>query len=286
MLDLLLDALLDSLKVLGFSFVIYFILSFFEEKISHMLEHHKKTSPIIGACAGLIPQCGISVVASDLYIKQHITIGTLFAVFFACSDEALPILISDFDKAIYVIPLLILKVIFGFIFGYLLDLIIKNKNDKKDVVNGEAIHIGCCNHEIDHKSSKIFTHLVHPLLHSLKIFVYIFIVNIVFSLIVYFIGENNIINFLSSNPYLTPILSAIIGIIPNCASSVLLCEVFIAGGIPFGALFTGLCINSGLGLVYLLKNKKSWKSVLILEGYLLVTSISLGYIIILIMNLF
>lgn len=285
MLDLLLDALLDSLKVLGFSFIIYFILSFFEDKISHLLQHHRKTSPIIGAAAGLIPQCGISVVASDLYLKEHITIGTLFAVFFACSDEALPILISDFNKAIYVIPLLLMKIIFGFLFGYLLDLIVKNKKEEK-VVDEDEIHIGCCHHEIDHETSKLMTHLVHPLLHSLKIFIYVLIVNVIFSLIVYFIGENNIVSFLSTNPYLTPILAAIIGIIPNCASSVLLCEVFISGGIPFGALFTGLCMNAGLGLVYLLKNKKSWKSILILEGYLLITSVSLGYIIIAITSLF
>ncbi len=285
MLDLLLDALLDSLKVLGFSFIIYFILSFFEDKISHLLQHHRKTSPIIGAAAGLIPQCGISVVASDLYLKEHITIGTLFAVFFACSDEALPILISDFNKALYVIPLLLMKIIFGFLFGYLLDLIVKNKKEEK-VVDEDEIHIGCCHHEIDHETSKLMTHLVHPLLHSLKIFIYVLIVNIIFSLIVYFIGENNIVSFLSTNPYLTPILAAIIGIIPNCASSVLLCEVFISGGIPFGALFTGLCMNAGLGLVYLLKNKKSWKSILILEGYLLITSVSLGYIIIAITSLF
>ncbi len=285
MLDLLIDALLDSLKVLGFSFIIYFILSFFEDKISHLLQHHKRVSPIIGAAAGLIPQCGISVVASDLYLKEHITIGTLFAVFFACSDEALPILISDINKAIYVIPLLLMKIIFGFGFGYLLDLIVKNKKEEIEI-DEEEIHIGCCHHEIDHETSKLMTHLVHPLLHSLKIFIYVLIVNIIFSLIVYFIGENNIVSFLSTNPYLTPIFAAIIGIIPNCASSVLLCEVFISGGIPFGALFTGLCMNAGLGLVYLLKNKKSWKSILILEGYLLITSVVLGYIIITITSLF
>ena len=285
MLDLLIDALLDSLKVLGFSFIIYFILSFFEDKISHLLQHHKRVSPIIGAAAGLIPQCGISVVASDLYLKEHITIGTLFAVFFACSDEALPILISDINKAIYVIPLLLMKIIFGFGFGYLLDLIVKNKKEEIEI-DEEEIHIGCCHHEIDHETSKLMTHLVHPLLHSLKIFIYVLIVNIIFSLIVYFIGEKNIVSFLSTNPYLTPIFAAIIGIIPNCASSVLLCEVFISGGIPFGALFTGLCMNAGLGLVYLLKNKKSWKSILILEGYLLITSVVLGYIIITITSLF
>ena len=285
MLDLLIDALLDSLKVLGFSFIIYFILSFFEDKISHLLQHHKRVSPIIGAAAGLIHQCGISVVASDLYLKERITIGTLFAVFFACSDEALPILISDINKAIYVIPLLLMKIIFGFGFGYLLDLIVKNKKEEIEI-DEEEIHIGCCHHEIDHETSKLMTHLVHPLLHSLKIFIYVLIVNIIFSLIVYFIGENNIVSFLSTNPYLTPIFAAIIGIIPNCASSVLLCEVFISGGIPFGALFTGLCMNAGLGLVYLLKNKKSWKSILILEGYLLITSVVLGYIIITITSLF
>lgn len=285
MLDLLIDALLDSLKVFGFSFIIYFILSFFEDKISHLLQHNKRVSPIIGAAAGLIPQCGISVVASDLYLKEHITIGTLFAVFFACSDEALPILISDINKAIYVIPLLLMKIVFGFGFGYLLDLFVKNKKEEIEI-DEEEIHIGCCHHEIDHETSKLMTHLVHPLLHSLKIFIYVLIVNIIFSLIVYFIGENNIVSFLSTNPYLTPIFAAIIGIIPNCASSVLLCEVFISGGIPFGALFTGLCMNAGLGLVYLLKNKKSWKSILILEGYLLITSVALGYIIIAITSLF
>ena len=107
----LLHALIDSLKVLGIAFVFNIILSFFEGKISKLLSKNSKVSPIIGSAAGLIPQCGISVVAADMYIKEHITAGTLLAIFFACSDEALPLLFTDVNKMIYVLPLLLIKLI-------------------------------------------------------------------------------------------------------------------------------------------------------------------------------
>ena len=125
MLDIFLDSLLDSLKVFGIAFIINFILSFIEAKVSALFQRHKKISPLLGASAGLIPQCGISIVAADLYRKEHITIGTLVAVFFACSDEALPILFSDVEKLKFILPLIIIKFIFGFILGFLLDFCIK-----------------------------------------------------------------------------------------------------------------------------------------------------------------
>lgn len=284
MLDVLLDAFLDSLKVLGLSLILYIILSFLEDKLSDLLKKHKKISPILGASVGLIPQCGFSVVAADLYIREHITMGTLFAVFFACSDEALPILLSEADSLPYVFPLLGLKFIFGFLIGYLIDIFHQKRTSQKTPAD---IHIGCCGYEEGSFSEGRWRrHLLHPLLHSLKIFGYVFVINLLFGLIVYGIGEENILHFLSQSKYLTPLVAGLVGLVPNCASSVLLSELFLLGGLPFGALFTGLCVNAGLGLVYLLKNKKNWKDIVWIIIILLTTAILLGYGIIGIMNFF
>lgn len=286
MLEVFLDALKDSAIVFVVAFAIHVLLSFFEDKIVHMFEHHKKVSPLIGATAGLIPQCGISIVASDLYLKEEITMGTIFAVFFACSDEALPILLSSGKEALYALPLIGLKFLGGFLVGLLIDLIIRKKVEKEDVSVSQELK-GCCGHHIHEEAeSKIHAHLIHPLLHSLKIFAYVFVVNMTFGTLIYFITEEKILGFLGQAKWLTPLVSVLVGLIPNCASSVLLTELFLLGGLPFGALFSGLSVNAGLGLIYLLKNKKTIKSVLILECLLILTSLLFGYSIIIVMGLF
>ena len=276
MLDVLKDALLDSLKVLGIAFILYVLLSFIEDKISRLLEKNKKISPLIGSIAGVIPQCGISVVASDLYIENKITLGTLFAIFFACSDEALPILFSDIHLIGYAIPLILIKIIFGFLFGLLIDTIYRKSisNEQLDKMH----HHGCCAHEIDSDESMIHKHLVHPLIHSLKIFLYVLIINVIFGLLIYFIGEDNILTFMIQIKWLTPIFTSLIGLIPNCASSVLITDLFMLESIPFGALISGLSINAGLGMIYLLKDKTKIKDALILLGLLFATSILVGYL--------
>lgn len=279
-------ALIDSLKVLLFTILIFIILSFIDDKLTNLFKRHKKISPIIGAGVGLLPQCSFSVVAADLYLKRHISIGCLFAVFFACSDEALPILFSNLNKAIYIIPLLLLKFIFGFILGFLLDAIYTKKEDEHDHNVSECEHShSLCGHDT-HNSTKINKHLVHPLIHSFKIFIYVLAVNIIFGIIIHLIGEENITSFLSQSKYLTPLVSALVGLIPNCSSSVLLTTLFTSEYLPFGAMFTGLCVNAGLGIVYLLKNRKSWKDILVLVSTLLISSIIIGYVIILVMELF
>ncbi|MDE5714732.1 MAG: arsenic efflux protein [Anaeroplasmataceae bacterium] len=283
MLDIFLDSLLDSLKVFGIAFIINFILSFIEAKVSALFQRHKKISPLLGASAGLIPQCGISIVAADLYRKEHITIGTLVAVFFACSDEALPILFSDVEKLKFILPLIIIKFIFGFILGYLLDFCIK-KHTIKEIE--EEVHVGCCYHEIDsHDEGKIHNHFLHPFIHSFKIFCYVFVITFLFGVILFFIGENQIISFLKTNQYLGPIFAGLVGLVPNCASSVVLSELFLANGLSFGSLVTGLCVNSGLGIIYLLKYKDSRVKAFLIMLILLIYSMVLGYFIILIMNL-
>ena len=131
MLEVFLDALIDSLKVLAVIFVFNFIFTFFEKRIAKKINNKSKLNPLLGALFGLVPECGFSVVASDLYLKNHITMGTLVAVFIACSDEALPIFLSNPSKIIMILPLLAIKFVVGFIIGFLVDVFLTK--DKKAI---------------------------------------------------------------------------------------------------------------------------------------------------------
>ncbi|MDD7736324.1 MAG: putative manganese transporter [Bacilli bacterium] len=289
-LDILVDSLLESLIVLAFVFAIYVLLSFVEVKIAKKISKENKLSPLFGSLFGLVPQCGVSVVASDLYLKEHITMGTLVAIFLSCNDEAIPLLIASHnEKALSVIPLVILKFVIGFIVGFVLDWIIRDRKHVEDHLDHchheEEVHVGCCHHHIDdEKENKIKKYLVHPLIHSLKIFAYVFAITFAFSLIIALVGEDNIKGFLQSNKYLSPLFSVIIGLIPNCASSVLISELYVMNGLSFGSLLGGLLMNSGLGLVYLLKSKKNIKNTLLIVGVCFLVSIICSYLVCLIIG--
>jgi|LAHS01.1.fsa_nt_gb hypothetical protein len=281
--NLALDTLVDSLKILGFAFVLYVILSFFEDKIASLLEKKKKYGPLFGALSGAIPQCGISVVGADLYTKRHLTMGTLIAIFIACSDEALPIFFGSFNQPTWymVFPLLAIKIAGGALIGFAVDLFARKDEEEVaehlDTCEGEnAGHIGCCGHEIEGEG-KWHEHLIHPLVHSLKIFLYAYVVSFLFGLMILGVGEDNFTNFLTSNYYLSPLYAVLIGLIPNCASSVLISDLYLQGGLPFGALVAGLAVNAGLGPLYLFKGKKSLKEALLIMGILIVSALALGY---------
>ncbi|MCQ2603207.1 MAG: arsenic efflux protein, partial [Clostridia bacterium] len=204
---------------------------------------------LIGVSGGLLAQCGFSVVATDLYKKRHITVGTLLGVYLATSDEALPIFLANPDKALHILPILGCKFVLGLLVGYLADLIYTKSRKEVEHHHEECehepeIHIGCCHHEIEeenhddghdhshceepcgdeieHKLEKrkenLHKYLLHPLVHSLKIFAYVFVINIIFGIIIYYVGEDKMIAFLSQNKYIAPLLSVVIGAIPNCAS--------------------------------------------------------------------
>ena len=278
-LDIFLDALKDSALVFVFVFIVHIIISVFDSKIANFLIKRKKTAPIFGSLFGLIPQCGTSVLGADLYIKKYITIGTLVAIFLSCSDEAfIAILTSGIPgKMIMVLPLLGLKLGIGIIVGMLIDVIF-DKHNKQEVVEADEVveEIDCHSH--DHEHSKIHIYLIHPLLHSLEIFGYVFVINMGLGLLMGWIGQDVFSNFLISNRYLTPLFSAIVGLIPNCASSLLISELFIEGNISFGALLAGLLVNSGLGMMILLKNKDSARHIFIIIVTCFVSAVAFGYI--------
>ena len=126
--------------------------------------------------------------------------------------------------------------------------------------------------------------MLHPLIHSLKIFVYVLIINILFGTIIYIIGEDTLVKFLQTNKYIAPLLTTLIGVIPNCAASVIITEVYLLNGISFGACLSGLVMNAGLGLVFLFKKKEAIKENFIILGVMIATSLILGYATCLIMG--
>ena len=274
--DKLLDALKDSVLVFAFVFLFHVILSFIETPVSNFLVKRKKTAPIFGALFGLIPQCGTSVVAAELYIKKLITFGTLIAVFLACSDEALLMLLGAWnEKTLAIFPLIGLKLAAGILFGFLIDLVIARHQKLEEVDHVDERH-EC--HEHHHENTPIHAHLVHPLIHALKIFIYVFIINLALNLLIAWAGEENFANFMISNRYLAPLFTSIIGLIPNCASSVLITELYLSGTLSFGALFAGLLVNSGLGVMILVKEYKNIKKTLLILGVCFAIAVALGYL--------
>ena len=274
--DILLDSLKDSVLIFAFVFLFHVILSFIETPVSNFLIKRKKTSPIFGALFGLIPQCGTSVIAADLYIKKLITFGTLIAVFLACSDEALLVLLGAWnEKTLAIFPLIGLKLAAGILFGFLIDLVIARHQKLEEVDHVDEKH-EC--HEHHHENTPIHAHLVHPLIHALKIFIYVFVINLALGLLIGWVGEENFANFMISNRYLAPLFTSIIGLIPNCASSVLITELYLSGTLSFGALFAGLLVNSGLGVMILIKEYKNIKKTLLILGVCFAIAVSLGYL--------
>lgn len=292
-LHILLHSIEESILVFVVALVLYFIISFLEEKIAQGLAKKNRFSPLIASGLGLVPQCGLSIVASDLYVKKHITMGTIIALFLACSDEAIPILLSHpSDKTIVSVGLIILiKFVVGFITGYLVDFFLtRNKHEVHEHLEHchksfeEEVHIGCCSHPIEGVSeeSKIYKHLLHPLVHSLKIFAYVLTINFIFSLIIHYVGQENLEVFLQSNKYFAPVFASLIGVIPNCAASVVITNVYLLDYLSLGACISGLCMNAGLGLLFLFKRKHDLKDSFTILGIMFGVSIFVGYIICLI----
>ncbi len=299
-LDILKDSVLDSLKILPLIFLIYVLIEILESKNSANERLKKllssKCAPIFGATIGVIPQCGFSVVATGLYKDGYIMLGTLISVYFATSDEAIPILFSQAFQTpelwLKTILLIVIKVGYAILVGFIINGFFANKKALNDNECAEDMHDnheyeeGCCHHDLSKPHANFKSFIVHPLFHSLKIFVYIFIINVVFGVIIGCIGEDKLKTFLDANIYLQPLLSTLIGIIPNCASSVLITEMFAQNALSLGGAIAGLTVNSGLGVAVLLKDKSQIKSSLKIVALMVILSLFIGYIVTFISMLF
>ena len=254
MLDSLMDALIDTLKLLPYLLITFIILEFIEHKLSHknekLLSKNKKYGPILGGLLGALPQCGFSVVAANLFSSRVITMGTIIAVFLSTSDEMLPIMISEHTNILVLIKIIIFKVIVGITIGYLIDLIYKRKEEHNHISE-------MC--EEEHCSCEKDGVLLSSLKHTLKIGSFILLANLLINLSIFKVGEDNLSDILLHKNILTYFLASLIGLIPNCASSVIMTELYLSGLITIGNLLSGLLTGSGLGILLLFKTNKNIK---------------------------
>lgn len=314
-LEILLDSFIDTIKILPIIFLVYLLIEFIEARESEQGSFKKlltkKSAPLFGALIGIIPQCGFSVVATRLYQKKYILLGTLIAVYFATSDEALPIMFSNAvqNPALWLnfILLIAIKLVYAIAVGFIINLVVKrieplnhkdehahehthkhgehtHEDDEHEHEHDEHEHDiaakGCCHHGIGDKRSTFKKLVLHPLLHSAKICLYIFIVTFAFGFIFNgLIGKEKVEAFLSATLFLQPLFTAVVGLIPNCASSVVIAQLYVDGALSLGGAITGLTLNSGLGVAVLLKDSKNVKKSLIILAVMLVLSLFIGYLV-------
>lgn len=282
-LSALSDAALDTLKVLPILYLAYLLVAYFSheksKKFTNFLNKSKKAGPLVGAFLGCVPQCGFSSVMSDLYARRSITLGTLIAVFIATSDEAIPILIANPNFTVDLLIMIGLKIAFAIAFGYLVDItlnLFERKRIKKQLTqiserDLEHTHDYCmCNGHSDTKEhcheENIFLDALH---HSVSIALYIFVATLLINIIVECVGMEALTSWFGGNVYIQILLAGLIGLIPNCAASVFLVELYINGGIAFSAMFAGLSVGAGVGIIILFTKNvgkhKIWQNIAILS---------------------
>jgi len=282
MLEIFLDALVDSAKTIPLLLLIYIGIELVEykfgNKIRVRIQKAGAAGPAVGAVAGSFPQCGFSVVATTLYTQRLVTIGTLLAVYLSTSDEAIPIILSQPEKINIFLPLILTKIFIALVAGYLIDFFFQ-KNNQKTLAHIEAVKRGtddehhhhelvqekpaCCGHSTSSSAKKFNSKeiFLHPLIHTFKIFIFIFIASFLINILVTQLSEEGLKKFLENNNFLQAIFAALIGIIPNCAASVAVTELYLNSVINFGSLIAGLCASGGLGILILLKEEKDKKNI-------------------------
>lgn len=250
MQDIIIDTLSDGIKLLPFLFITYLVMESIEHKTSQKIRQIMKKSgkwgPVIGGILGIVPQCGFSTAASNLYAGRIITLGTLTAVFLSTSDEMLPILISQKAPSHTILRILLVKAAVGILAGAVIDLLMQAKKGAQQ----EELRIEhMCDHQHCHcGEGKIIKSAVS---HTLQIFSFIILISFLLNLLIGYVGEDILAAFISEKSILGPMVAGLIGLIPNCASSVVLTQLYLEGVLSAGSMTAGLLAGSGVGLLVL-----------------------------------
>ena len=277
MLEIIEDTLIDSIKLIPFLFITYLIMEYIEhktkDKTKEAIKKSGKFGPLIGGVLGIVPQCGFSVSATNLYAARVITLGTLIAVYLSTSDEMLPIFISEAVPVTTILKILGVKLLIGVVAGFIIDFVIrlvnKGKQEKEKIID-------LCEKEHCHCENGI---VKSALKHTINIFIFILLFTFILNIIIYLIGEETIAGFLTNQPILGPVIAGIIGLIPNCASSVLLTQMYLENVISAATLISGLLVGAGVGLAVLFKTNKGIKQNLKITALLYVIGVVSGILI-------
>lgn len=250
-------AFADTVQMLPFLFIAYLIIEYIEkhssEKMERLMTGFGRLGPLGGAALGCVPQCGFSAAAANLYSTGVITVGTLVAVFISTSDEALPLLFSSPGNSGVILKLIIVKVIIAALAGFALDFIFKSRPNTADGKLHQK-HAHCCDEKKG--AGAIITAAAK---HTAETYVFVFVISLALGLSMDWLGEERLSGLFMTNTVFQPFIAALIGFIPNCASSVLLTKLFIDGTISFGSVVAGLCTGAGVGLAVLFKENRPLK---------------------------
>lgn len=273
--ECLLDGLIDTLKILPYLLITFLLLEFIEHKFSkknkEILSKNKKYGPFLGGLLGALPQCGFSSMAANLFSARVITMGTLIAVFLSTSDEMLPIMISEKVDILVLIKILGFKVIAGIIIGFIVDLFYRRKLEEHDDIKEICEHDHCsCNHD---------GIIISSIKHTLKIGLFILIANLLINVIIFKVGEENLSNLLLNGNMVTYFLSSLVGLIPNCAGSVIITELYLSNMISVGTMLAGLLTGSGIGILLLFRSNKNLKENLLILSIIYFVGVILGIIV-------
>lgn len=275
MIDVILDTLLDVVKLLPFLFLTYLAMEYLEHKTGDKAELLVKKAgrfgPVIGGVLGIVPQCGFSAAASNLYAGRVISLGTLMAIYLSTSDEMLPILISEQVSFWLIVKILLAKAVIGMVAGLIIDFLLR----KKGLEQHEHIH-DICEHEHCHCEKGIFR---SALSHTAQITFFILIITFALNLILYFVGEDVLANLILSKPVVGPLLASLVGLIPNCAGSVVITQLYLEKVIGIGSAMAGLLTGSGVGLLVLFRVNHNRKENLRILGLLYGIGVLAGIVI-------
>lgn len=268
-MDCILDALIDSAKLIPFLAIIYILLEFIDRKsgtrVYRAIRNANKLGPLLGGGIGVIPQCGLSAAAATLFSRKVISVGTMMAVFLSASDDMIPIFISESVPILKMVKVLACKMILGIVSGYLVDLILRltkrnvsagkkpirmmSKRQTTQEADLEICTAACCRGNF----------WLAVLKHVMQVTVFVFAVSVVLNVIIASIGEDKIGLMFKNIPVIGQFIASLIGLIPNCASSVVITQLYLSDAMTAGAFIAGLLVNAGVGLLTLVKFNKDKK---------------------------
>ena len=297
-------SLADTLYLIPFLFVTYLAMEWLEHKTGgktqEAIRHAGAAGPIVGAFLGVVPQCGFSAVAATLYAGRVITLGTLFAVLLSTSDEMLPIFLAEQVAPMTILKIMGVKLMIGMVMGFVVDAVIRlARRDREklrihELCESDRCHCnGDCEtceqqpelaydfehdeeHEHHHEGGSI---LRSALKHTVQVTVFIFIITLVLDGALELVGEDALEAFLGSNPVLSVLGSALVGLIPNCAASVVIAQLYVEGALGAGAMMAGLLVSAGVGLLVLFRTNRGLRQNLIVLTGLWATGVFWGLII-------
>lgn len=282
--DVIIDTVIDGIKILPFLFVTYLLMELLEkhtmDKAGEIVKKAGASGPLWGALLGVLPQCGFSAAASNLYAGRVITVGTLIAIYLSTSDEMLPLMISDHVPLTTILPIIGLKALVGIIAGFAVDFLAnktrKLRNQKKEDFRIDQMcqreHCHCDDEEEGSVVKSAFVHTVHILL-------YILALTFILNLAVELIGEDTIKSVITANALIGHLVAGIIGLIPNCAASIIITELYLGGMITIGTMMSGLLVGAGIGLLVLYRVNPEQRKNIHITGILYLTGVFFGILI-------